>query len=78
MKIIEIKSLINKINETKGYINAQYNTIGAIILQKDICGIGINKITNEHGGVHELGYGMTKKEAYYFLQGLLQDLESEE
>lgn len=78
MTIIEIKSLINKINETKGYINAQYNTIGAIILQKDICGIGINKITNEHGGVYKLGYGMTKKEAYYLLQGLLQDLESEE
>ena len=77
MTILEIKSLVNKINEKNGFINAQYNTIGAIILQKDICGIGINKITNAHGGVCKLGYGMTKKEAYYLLQGLLQNLESE-
>ena len=77
MTILEIKNLVSKINEKNGSVNAQNNTIGARIIQKEICGIGINKITNEHGGVHELGYGMTKKESYYLLQGLLQDLESE-
>ena len=67
----EIRDLINKINEKEGLTEVKYNTIGAIKLEQDICGIGINKVTNEHGGVNSLGYGMTKNETYYLLQSLL-------
>ena len=77
MTILEIKNLVNKINEKNGFTNAQYNTIGAITYHKDICGVSIEKITNIGGGVESIAYGMTKKEAYYLLQGLLQNLESE-
>ena len=69
--IAEIKNLINKINEKNGFANAQYNTMGVIKLYRDMCGIGIDKITNEHGGVNRLGYGMTKNETYYLLQSLV-------
>ena len=77
MTILEIKSLVNKINEKNGFTNVQYNTIGAYLLHKDVCGLAVDKVTNIHGGVQKVGYGMTKKEAYYLLQGLLQNLESE-
>lgn len=72
--INEVRSLVKRINEGRGFQEVDYNTVGAIQLYQDICGIAVDEIMNEHGGVRRLeGGGLTKSEAYMFLAGLLNE-----
>lgn len=70
--ISDVRALVKRVNEQRGFADASWNTVGAIELYQDICGIGVDEIVNEHGGVKRLeGGGLTKNEAYLFLTGLL-------
>ena len=72
--INDIRNLVKKINEKRGFTEVNYNTIGAIRLYQDICGIAIDEVMNDGGGVRRLeGGGLTKNEAYMFLSGLLNE-----
>ena len=63
------KITINMVRELALQINnGANNTIGSIRICHDICGIIIDKIVNSSHGVCNLGYGLTKKEAYNLLQ----------
>lgn len=70
--IKDVRRLVNEINENNGFDKVEYNTIGALHLYSDGCGLAIDKIMNESGGVSRLaGGGLTKNEAYYYLVGVL-------
>ena len=58
------KITINMVRELASQINNGANTIGSIRICSDICGIIIDKIVNSSYGVCNLGYGLTKREAY--------------
>ena len=65
------KITINMVRELVSQINnGANNTIGSIRICHDICGIIIDKIVNSNYGVCNLGYGLTKKEAYKLLQNI--------
>lgn len=65
------KITINMVRELASQINNGINDhIGSIRICRDICGIIVDKITNSSHGVCNIGYGLTKKEAYNLLQKL--------
>ena len=71
VSINDVRRLVNEINEKNGFNKVEYNTIGALHLYSDSCGLAIDKIMNESGGVSRLaGGGLTKNEAYYYLVGM--------
>ena len=59
-----VRELVTQIN------NGANNTIGSIKICRDVCGIIVDKIVNSSHGVCNLGYGLTKKEAYKLLQNI--------
>ena len=72
----DVIDLTKTINTLRGFEN--YNTIGALYAYKDGCGIAIDIIVTSSGGVKRIaGGGLTTKEAYFYLKGLLDTLESE-
>ena len=74
----DVQSLVSKINRLKGFENVSYNTIGALHLYNDGIGFAIDMIMNSGGGVKRIiGGGLTTKEVYCYLHGLLIALESE-
>ena len=74
----DVQNLVNKINRLKGFENVSYNTIGALQLYRDGIGFAVDVIMNSSGGVKRIiGGGLTTKESYYYLHGLLNALESE-
>ena len=65
------KITINMVRELATQINSGINDrIGSIKICRDVCGIIVDKITNSSYGVRNLGYGLTKKQAYKLLQKL--------
>ena len=65
------KITINMVRELASKINnGANNTIGSIRICRDVCGIIVDKITNSSYGVRNLGYGLTKKQAYKLLQDI--------
>ena len=65
------KITINMVRELASQINNGFNnTIGSIRISHDICGIIVDKIVNSSHGVRNLGYGLTKKQAYNLLQDI--------
>lgn len=68
-----LEAMVNRLNAINGIEDAKWNTVGIFRLAKDGCGFSIQKVMNEGGGVSNVGgcYGMTTKECYYFLSGLL-------
>lgn len=76
--IKDVHEVAKQINTLRGFENVSYNTIGALHVYKDVCGIAIDMIMNSSGGVKRIaGGGLTKKEAYFYLKDLLDTLESE-
>ena len=68
---MDTKITINMIRELASQINNGINDrIGSIKICSDICGIMVDKIVNSSHGVCNLGYGLTKKEAYKLLQNI--------
>lgn len=69
----DLENMVNRLNAVRGFENVEYNTIGSYKLYSDGIGYAIHKIENASGGVSTVGncYGMTTKECYYFLCGLL-------
>ena len=66
------KITINMVRELATQINNGINDrIGSIRICHDICGIIVDKIINSSHGVCNIGYGLTKKEAYKLLQDIL-------
>lgn len=70
----DLQNMINRLNAINGFKEVKYNTVGGFRLYQDACGYAIHKIVNVGGGVSSVGncYGMTTKECYYFLCGLLE------
>lgn len=68
-----LESMVSRLNAINGIENAKWNTAGSFRLYSDGCGLSIQKVENEAGGVSNVGgcYGMTTKECYYFISGLL-------
>ena len=71
-----LEAMVKRLNSVNGFENPDYNTVGSFKLYKDGVGYAIHKIHNEFGGVVTLGgcYGMTTKECYFFLNGLLANI----
>lgn len=70
-----LESMVNRLNAIHGIENANWNTVNSFRLSRDGAGYSIQKVINDFGGVSNVGgcYGMTTKECYYFLKGLLTD-----
>ena len=70
----DLQNMINRLNAINGFEEVKYNTVGGFRLYQDACGYTVHKIVNVGGGVSSVGncYGMTTKECYYFLCGLLE------
>ena len=68
-----LQNMVERLNNEHGFENPEWNTVGAYRLYIDGCGYAIHKINNTAGGVICLGNmsGMTTKECYYFLAGVL-------
>lgn len=71
-----LELLVKRLNAINGFENPQYYTVGSYRLHKDGIGYAIQKVCNEAGGVSNVGNisGMTTKECYFFLSGLLANL----
>ena len=69
----DLENMVKRLNSVKGFENVEYNTVGSYKLYSDGVGYAIHKVENTGGGVSVVGhcYGMTTKECYYFLSGLL-------
>ena len=68
-----LETMVARLNRANGFEVVEWNTIGSYKLYKDGCGYAIHKIHNAGDGVETVGsaYGMTTRECYYFLLGLL-------
>ena len=71
-----LEAMVKRLNNAAGFIEPEWNTVGSFKLYKDACGYAIHKIHNNGGGVVTIGNcnGMTTKECYYFISGLLATL----
>ncbi len=71
-----LDAMVKRLNVVNGFENPEWSTIGSYRLYKDGIGYAIQKVDNEMGGVSTVGncYGMTTKECYFFLSGLLSNL----
>jgi hypothetical protein len=72
----DLENMVKRLNSNAGFKEVNYNTVGSFKLYHDANGYAVHKVTNEHGGVESIGnmYGLTCKECYIFLSGLLVDL----
>lgn len=68
-----LETMVKRLNNINGFNDVEWNTIGSFRLYHDASGYAIQKVMNEGGGVQTIGgcYGMTTRECYYFLNGLL-------
>ena len=68
-----LEAMVKRLNAVNGIEKAEWNTVGSFRLYKDACGFSVQKVVNDGGGVSNVGgcYGMTTKECYFFLNGLL-------
>lgn len=75
MRIVkkDLENMVERLNRVRGFNNPQWDTIGSYKLAHNGYGYVIHKVGNEHGGVSVVANcsGMTCKECYYFLSGLL-------
>ena len=71
-----LEAMTKRLNAVNGFEDPEWNTIGSFKLYKDGCGYAIHKVHNNGGGVVTVGgfYGMTTKECYFFLSGLLAEV----
>ena len=71
-----LEAMVKRLNATSGFENPEYCTVGSFRLSHENGGYSIRKVMNEGGGVQTVGgcYGMTTKECYFFLSGLLATL----
>ena len=71
-----LEAMVNRLNAINGIENANWNTLNSFRLSKDGVGYSIQKVVNDCGGISNVGgcYGMTTKECYFFLSGLLANL----
>lgn len=69
----DLENMVNRLNAENGFINPEWDTVGAYRLYKDYNGYSVHKVENAGGGVSVVAhcYGMTTKECYYFMCGLL-------
>lgn len=69
----DLLNMVNRLNAVHGFENVEYNTVGSYKLYNDGVGYAIHKVENAGGGVSVVAhcYGMTAKECYYLLCGLL-------
>lgn len=69
----DLENMIKRLNAKNNISDPEWNTIDSYKLYKDGCGYAIHQVINSGGGVRAIGncYGMTTKECYYFLCGLL-------
>ena len=69
-----LETLVKRLNATQGFENPDYNTIGSYKLSYQNGYINLVKVMNEAGGVRTLECGMTTRECYYFISGILANL----
>ena len=78
MRITEknLVAMVNRLNNEHGFENPKWNTVGSFKLRSENGGYSIAKVKNDGGGIQTIGgcYGMTTRECYYFLNGLLATL----
>lgn len=74
MRITE-KTLVSMVERLNAARKVQAGKIGSYRIYKSGCGYAIDKIANDCGGVDRVGNisGMTAKECYFFLSGILCD-----
>ena len=68
-----LQNMVNRLNAEHGFENVGWDTVGAYRLYSDGIGYAIHRVNNAAGGVECIGNmaGMTTKECYYFLCGVL-------
>ena len=75
MKITKrhLEGMVERLNYRAGFEEVEYLTVGSYRLYHDGVGYRIDKVENSAGGVSVVGnmYGMTTRECYMFLSGLL-------
>lgn len=70
----DLENMVKRLNAAHGFIDPDYNTVGSYRLYNSGVGYAIYKVGNSSGGVSVVAhcYGMTAKECYYLLCGLLE------
>lgn len=72
----DLDAMVKRLNCIKGYNEPEYNTVGSYRLSFQNGYVSVVKVMTEGGGVQTVGgcCGMTTKECYYFLSGILANL----
>ncbi len=70
----DLSSRVDSVNHLLGFENVHYPTVGTVVLYQAYGSTAVHFVMNDQGGqrtLHGLG---TKREAFYFLNGMLNGL----
>lgn len=71
----DLDASVKEINRRLGFIDPQWNTVGAVRLDGAYGGYGVVRIANESGGITQLLYGHhPKREVHRFLAGMIEGM----
>lgn len=74
----DLENMLKRLNTMRGYLNPHYLTVGSYRLSCENGGYSVREVVNDSGAVRCLGnmYGMTARECYYFLNGLIEGVQN--